>query len=62
MLGTPNKEQWGSGYRLAEKRNLEFNVYPKKILSKYLDGIGEDAEEAVKLMLKISGQKRGSAT
>jgi hypothetical protein len=54
ILGTPTKEQWREGYRLAEKRNLEFNQYPKKILSKYLEGIGEDALDAVKLMLKIS--------
>lgn len=54
VLGTPSKEQWGLGYKLAEKRNLEFNSYPKKILQKYLEGIGEDAEDAVKQMLKIS--------
>jgi male germ cell-associated kinase len=62
VLGTPTREQWREGYRLAEKRNLDFNQYPKKILSKYLEGIGEDALDAVKLMLKISAQKRGSAT
>jgi len=39
---------------LAEKRNIEFEDYPKKNLQKLLEGISDDALEAVKLMVKIS--------
>ena len=61
VLGTPKKDQWREGYRLAEKRDIEFQDYPKKNISKLLDGIGEEALDSVKYMLKISSQKRGSA-
>ena len=61
ILGTPKKDQWREGYRLAEKREIVFEDYPKKNLQKYLDKISEEALEGVKLMLKISAQKRGSA-
>jgi hypothetical protein len=40
---------------------MEFEDYPKKNLQKHLEGIGDEALEAVKLMLKISAQKRGTA-
>ena len=62
MLGTPKRDQWREGYRLAEKREIVFNEYPKKNLQKYLPGIGDEALLAVKNMLKISSQKRGNAT
>ena len=62
ILGTPKKDQWREGYRLAEKREIVFEEYPKKNLQKYLDKISEDALECVKLMLKISAQKRGTAS
>jgi hypothetical protein len=54
VLGTPKKDQWREGYRLAEKRDIEFQDYPKKNISKLLDGIGEEALDSVKYMLKIS--------
>lgn len=47
---------------MAEKREIVFNDYPKKNLQKHLPGIGDDALQAVKFMLKISGQKRGNAS
>lgn len=62
ILGTPKKDQWREGYRLAEKREITFNEYPKRNLQKYLHGIGDEALAAIKLMLKISGQKRGNAS
>ena len=34
VLGTPKKDQWREGYRLAEKREMEFEDYPKKNLQK----------------------------
>ena len=54
VLGTPKKDQWREGYRLAEKREMEFEDYPKKNLQKYLDRIGDEALDAIKFMLKIS--------
>jgi len=54
VLGTPKKDQWREGYRLAEKREMTFEDYPKKNLQKYLDRIGDEALEAIKFMLKIS--------
>jgi len=60
-LGTPKKDQWREGYRLAEKRDIVFEEYPKKNLQKYLDKISDEALEALKFMLKISAQKRGTA-
>ena len=54
MLGTPKRDQWREGYRLAEKREIVFSEYPKKNLQKYLPGIGDEALLAVKNMLKIS--------
>jgi hypothetical protein len=32
ILGTPKKDQWREGYRLAEKREIVFNEYPKRNL------------------------------
>ena len=32
VLGTPKKDQWREGYRLAEKREINFEDYPKKNL------------------------------
>ena len=54
VLGTPKKDQWREGYRLAEKRDIVFQEYPKKNISKLLDGISDEALESVKYMLKIS--------
>lgn len=54
VLGTPKQDQWREGFRLAQKRGIEFQDYPKKNLVKIIDGIGNDAHEALKLMLKIS--------
>lgn len=54
VLGTPKKDQWREGYRLAEKREMAFEDYPKKNLQKYLDRIGDEALDAIKFMLKIS--------
>ena len=54
VLGTPKKDQWREGYRLAEKREMTFEDYPKKNLQKHLDRIGDEALEAIKFMLKIS--------
>lgn len=62
ILGTPKKDQWREGYRLAEKRKIEFNEYPKRNLQKYLHGVGDEALAAIKYMLKISSQKRGNAS
>lgn len=62
VLGTPRRDQWREGYKLAEKREIVFNEFPKKNLLKYLPGLSDDAHEAIKLMLKISSQKRGNAT
>jgi hypothetical protein len=47
---------------LCEKREIVFKEYPKKNISKLLDGISDEALESVKYMLKISSQKRGSAS
>ena len=47
---------------MAEKREIVFNDYPKRNLQKHLHGIGDDALQSVKFMLKISGQKRGNAS
>jgi|TARA_B110000305_G_C19441831_1_gene642360 protein kinase len=55
ILGTPKKDQWREGYRLAEKREIVFNEYPKRNLQKYLPGVGELALQSIKYMLKISG-------
>jgi serine/threonine protein kinase len=55
VLGTPKKDQWREGYKLAEKREITFNEYPKRNLAKYLPGVGDEALVAIKLMLKISG-------
>lgn len=54
ILGTPRRDQWREGYKLAEKREITFNEFPKKNLLKHLPGIGDEAHEAIKLMLKIS--------
>ena len=54
ILGTPKKDQWREGYRLAEKREIVFEDYPKKNLQKYLGDISDEALEAIKFMLKIS--------
>lgn len=62
VLGTPKPDQWREGYRLAETRDMVFTEHPKKNVSKILSGIGDEALEAIKLMLKISPQKRGSAS
>ena len=62
VLGTPKRDQWREGYKLAEKREIVFNEYPKKNLQKYLPGVGDDALLAIKNMLKISSQKRGNAS
>jgi len=48
ILGTPKKDQWREGYRLAEKSKIEFNEHPKRNLQKYLPGIGEEALSAIK--------------
>lgn len=60
ILGTPKPDQWREGYRLAEKREIKFNDYNKKNLQKYLGECSDSAFEAIKLMLKISSQKRGT--
>ena len=62
ILGTPKKDQWREGYRLAEKREIVFNDYPKRNLQRYLPNVGEEALSAIKYMLKISSQKRGNAS
>ena len=60
ILGTPKKDQWREGFKLAEKREMVFNEHSKKNLQKYLVGMGDQSYEAIKLMLKISSQKRGT--
>lgn len=62
ILGTPTREQWRDGYKLADKRDVEFEQYPAKNLGKYLPGISEEGLEAIKLMLKISAHNRGTAS
>ena len=54
VLGTPKKDQWREGFRLAEKREMTFEDYPKKNLQKHLDRISDEALDAIKCMLKIS--------
>jgi hypothetical protein len=54
ILGTPKRDQWREGYRLADKREMVFEEYPKKNLAKILGGVGEEALDSLKLMLKIS--------
>jgi hypothetical protein len=54
VLGTPKKDQWREGYKLAEKREMKFNEHQKKNLQKYLEGCSDSGFEAIKLMLKIS--------
>ena len=62
VLGTPKKDQWREGYKLAEKHEITFTEYPKKNLMSIMPYMTEDAHEAMKMMLKISSQKRGSAS
>jgi protein kinase len=54
ILGTPKRDQWREGYKLAEKREITFNEHTKKNLQKFLTDISDPAYECVKLMLKIS--------
>lgn len=60
-MGTPKPDQWRDGYKLAEKRGIVFKEYPRRNLAKILRGISDEALDAVKLMLRISAQKRGLA-
>ena len=54
ILGTPKRDQWREGYKLAEKRDIKFNEHIKKNLQKHLPDISDPAYECIKLMLKIS--------
>lgn len=36
ILGTPSRENWRDGYKLADKRDVQFEIYPGKSLGKYL--------------------------
>lgn len=62
ILGTPSREQWRDGYKLAEKRDVHFDRYVARPLGKYLPGISEDALEVIKAMLKISAHNRATAS
>lgn len=62
VLGTPKRDQWREGYKLAEKHEITFTEFPKKNLQSIMPYMSEDAHEVMKLMLKISSQKRGSAS
>ena len=47
ILGTPSKENWREGYKLAEKRNIKFQSYSAKNLSQYLPGISDEALDVI---------------
>jgi len=57
-LGTPKPDQWREGYKLAEKRQIKFNEYPKQNLTKVIPGLTDEGLEAIRNMLKISASKR----
>ena len=61
ILGTPSREQWRDGYQLADKRSYVMTIYNGKNLGKILPGIGDEALEALKQMLKVSAQDRATA-
>lgn len=47
VLGTPTKDNWREGYKLAEKKDMRFQNYIAKPLGKYLPSISEDALEVI---------------
>lgn len=61
ILGTPTREQWRDGYKLAEKRDVHFDRYVARPLGKFLPGISNDALDVIKAMLKISSHNRATA-
>jgi hypothetical protein len=48
ILGTPTRDQWREGYKLAEKRDVQFETYVAKSLGKFLPGISEEALAVIK--------------
>lgn len=62
ILGTPKYDQWREGYRLAERRGIAFNEYSRRQFNTIFPAASEQAQEAMKIMLRISAQKRGTAS
>jgi protein kinase len=61
LMGTPTKEEWPEGYRLAAQMNFEIPIFESIPLPKALPDAPPEALSLIHSLLQVSPQRRITA-